>query len=105
MKATVTLALVLATLVAIPTVMSASSRDCFDRYRLRAEARRDARQAMRDARRTIHEARREVLRAAANERLAYRAALRDSVREARRAARDAVREARRAARDASRWWW
>ena len=104
MKRTISLALVVTALLAVPGAASAAPRDRFDTYRFRAEARREARAAIREAQRTIREARREVFRARFSARAAYRHAYRDAIREARQAAReDHERElAERAKRESAR---
>jgi len=98
MKRLIAVGLAAATVLALSG--TASAHDRYGRYRMRAEARREARLAMHEARRSLRDARHTFARAGWDARMRARHAM----REARQAVRDAMRDARRAARDAYRRW-
>ena len=86
--------LTLALLLAVPTLAGADQWDRIDAMRLRAEIRREVREAVRRARRDVWWARRDAWRSGFEAR-----------REAARIRRDAHRAAHRAAREARRDYW
>jgi hypothetical protein len=91
------LCVVLMLVLTLPSLAVAAQRDPVDRFdamRLRAEIRREARDAVRRAHRDVWSARRDVWRARI-----------EAHREVARARRDALREAYRAARGARRHAW
>jgi hypothetical protein len=91
MKTFAKLGAVLLLLLTLPSLALAGQRDRMDRFgamRLRAEIRREVREAVRRAHRDVWSARRDVWRARV-----------DARREIARARREALREAQRARRD------
>ncbi len=94
MKTGARLLLTLALLLAVPTLAGADQWDRIDDMRLRAEIRREVREAVRHARHDAVWARRHAWRAGFKAR-----------RELARIRRDALREAHRAAREARRDFW
>jgi uncharacterized protein with PIN domain len=91
MKIFAKLAVVLMLLLTLPTLAVAAQRDPVDRFdamRLRAEIRREVREAVRRAHRDVQSARRDVWRARNEARREIAQARRDALRAAQRARRD-----------------